>query len=113
MHRLLRERWQRRGMHRPRHRASPFRYFSSSPEIIRVVAMMYVRFPLSPRNVEGLLAERGIDIWHEAVRHWWGKVGTDVRGRGAPLAGHYAIAILVGHGIMKKERELMFRFLLR
>jgi len=32
--------------------------------------MMYVRFPLSLRNVEDLLAERGIDICHETVRHW-------------------------------------------
>jgi putative transposase len=49
---------------RPKKPASPFRYFNSSPEIIRLVVMMYVRFPLSLRNVEDLLAERGIDICH-------------------------------------------------
>jgi putative transposase len=49
---------------RPKKAASPFRYFNSSPEIIRLVVMMYVRFPLSLRNVEYLLAERGIDICH-------------------------------------------------
>jgi putative transposase len=38
--------------------SSPFRYFNSSPEVIRLVVMMYVRFPLSLRNVEDLLAER-------------------------------------------------------
>jgi hypothetical protein len=32
---------------------SPFRYFRTSPEIIRLAVMMYVRFPLSLRNVEG------------------------------------------------------------
>ena len=32
--------------------------------------MMYVRYPLSPRNVEDLLAERGVDISHETVRFW-------------------------------------------
>jgi putative transposase len=53
----------------------PFRYFSSSPEIIRMVAMMYVRFPLSLRNVEDLLFERGIDICHETVRLWWNRFG--------------------------------------
>jgi putative transposase len=31
---------------------NPFRYFNSSPEVIRLVVMMYVRFPLSLRNVE-------------------------------------------------------------
>lgn len=54
---------------------NPFRYFNSSPDIIRVVVMMYVRFPLSLRNVEDLLFERGIDICHETVRHWWNRFG--------------------------------------
>ncbi len=48
----------RRGMTK----RSPFRYFKTSPEIIRLAVMMYVRFPLSLRNVEDLLHERGIDI---------------------------------------------------
>ena len=39
-------------MPRPRKPASPFRYFNSSPEVIRLVVLMYVRFPLSLRNVE-------------------------------------------------------------
>jgi putative transposase len=54
---------------------SPFRYFDSSPEVIRLVVMMYVRYPLSLRNVEDLLAERGIDICHETVRLWWNRFG--------------------------------------
>jgi len=62
-------------MPRPRNPASPFRYFNLSPEVIRLVVMMYVRFPLSLRNVEDLLAERGIDICHETVRHWWNRFG--------------------------------------
>ena len=37
--------------------------------------MMYVCFPLSLRNVEDLLSERGIDICHETVRHWWNRFG--------------------------------------
>lgn len=57
-------------MSRPRKPACPFRYFNSSPEVIRLVVMMYVRFPLSLRNVENLLFERGIDICQEAVRLW-------------------------------------------
>ena len=54
---------------------NPFRYFNTSPEIIRLAVMMYVRFPLSLRNVEDLLHERGIDICHESVRHWWNRFG--------------------------------------
>ena len=54
---------------------SPFRYFKTSPEIIRLAVMMYVRYPLSLRNVEDLLHERGIDISHETVRFWWNRFG--------------------------------------
>ena len=71
-------------MPRKRKPASPlFRYFNSSPEVIRLVMMMYVRFPLSLRNVEDLLFERGIDICHETVRMWWNRFGplfaSDIR----------------------------------
>ncbi len=54
---------------------NPFRYFDSSPEVIRLVVMMYVRYPLSLRNVEDLLFERGIDVCHETVRLWWNRFG--------------------------------------
>ena len=52
-----------------------FASVSSSPEVIRLAVMMYVRFPLSLRNVEDFLAERGIDICHETLRHWWNRFG--------------------------------------
>ena len=55
--------------------SNPFRYFNSSPEIIRLAVLMYVKYPLSLRNVEDLLAERGIDISHETVRFWWNQFG--------------------------------------
>jgi len=45
-------------------------YFKTSYEIIRLAVMVYVRYPLSLRNVEALLHERGIDITHETVRFW-------------------------------------------
>ena len=54
---------------------NPFRYFNTSPEIIRLAVMMYVRFPLSLRSDEDLLHERGIDVCHESVRHWWNRFG--------------------------------------
>lgn len=53
----------------------PFKYFKTSPEIIRLAVMLYVRFPLSLRNVEDLLHERGIDASHETVRFWWHRFG--------------------------------------
>jgi putative transposase len=55
--------------------SNPFRYFNSSPEIIRLAVMMFVKYPLSLRNVEDLLSERGIDISHETVRFWWNRFG--------------------------------------
>src|SRR5665811_1380851 len=54
---------------------NPFRYFNSSPEVIRLAVMMYIRYPLSLRQVEDLLHERGIDICHETVRFWWNRFG--------------------------------------
>ena len=54
---------------------NPFRYFETSPKIIRLTVMMYVGFPLSLRQVEDLLHERGIDICHETVRVWWNRFG--------------------------------------
>ncbi|MBD3679004.1 MAG: IS6 family transposase [Rhodobacteraceae bacterium] len=56
-------------------RPNPFKGFRSSPEIIRLAVMMYVRFPLSLRNVEDLLHERGVDVSHETVRYWWRRFG--------------------------------------
>ncbi|MES0828240.1 IS6 family transposase [Ruegeria sp. SCP11] len=54
---------------------SPFKFFKTSPEVIRLAVMLYVRFPLSLRNVEDLLHERGIEVSHETVRYWWNRFG--------------------------------------
>jgi len=54
---------------------NPFRCFNSSPEVIRLTVMLYVCYPLSLRQVEDLLFERGIDICHETVRFWWNRFG--------------------------------------
>ena len=53
-----------------------FRYFKTSPEIIQLAVMLYVRFPLSLRNVEDLLHERGVDVSYESVRYWWHRFGS-------------------------------------
>ena len=54
---------------------NPFRCFKTSPEIVRLAVMMYIRYPLSLRQVEDILFERGIDICHETVRYWWNRFG--------------------------------------
>ena len=54
---------------------NPFHYFNSSPEVVCLTVMMYIRYPLSLRQVEDLLFERGIDICHETVRFWWNRFG--------------------------------------
>ena len=40
------------------------------PEIIQQAIWLYLRFALSLRDVEDLLAERGIAVSHETVRRW-------------------------------------------
>jgi len=54
---------------------NPFRYFNSSPEVIRLTVMLYIRYSLSLRQVEDILFERGIEICHETVRLWWNRFG--------------------------------------
>lgn len=53
-----------------------FKCYKTSPEIIKLAIMYYVRYPLSLRQVEDILHERGIDICHETVRYWWHKLGS-------------------------------------
>lgn len=55
---------------------SPFRYFKTSPEVIRLPLMMYVRFVLSLRQVKDLLHERGVNVRHETLRAWWNRFGS-------------------------------------
>ena len=73
-------------MPRPRKPASPFRYFNSSPEVIRLVVMMYVKYPLSLRNVEDLLFERGSTC------------ATRPCGCGGTGSGHCSQATSAGNG---------------
>lgn len=65
---------------------NPFRFFNSSPEVIRVTVMMYIRYPLSPRHVEDILFERAIDICHETVRLWWNRFARCSQPRSASAA---------------------------
>ena len=84
--------------------SDPFRYFNSSPEVIRLVVMMYVKYPLSLRNVEDLLAERGIDISHETVRFWWNRFdpmfAVEIRKK---RVAHMRGYILTGGGIWTRR----------
>ena len=48
------------------------------PEIIRRAVWLYARFTLSYRDVEDLLAERGLDISYESVRRWFLKLGAPI-----------------------------------
>ena len=46
------------------------------PEIIQQAIWLYLRFTLSFRDVEDLLAERGIMVSHETIRRWVNHFGT-------------------------------------
>ena len=52
-----------------------FRYFNIIPEVIRLAVMLYIRYPLSLRQVEDILFERGIGVCHETVRYVWDRFG--------------------------------------
>jgi putative transposase len=63
--------------------AAPERYKNHRfpGEIIRHGVWLYSRFPLSYRDVQALLFERGIDVPHEAIRQWCLKFGQDYANR--------------------------------
>ena len=62
---------------------NPFRYFKTSPEIIRLAVMLYVRFPLSLRNVEDL---RFCHVVEFQSREFDFESGSRSRGRSLPYA---------------------------
>ncbi len=56
------------GQKQPPAMCNTLRYFNSSPDVIRLAAMIYIRYLLSLRKVEDLAFARGIDICRETVR---------------------------------------------
>ena len=60
-------------------------------EIISHAVWLYHVFSLSLRDVELILAERGVMVTHESVRHWCGKFGAafaEKLRRRRPKPGH-------------------------
>jgi repressor of nif and glnA expression len=51
--------------------------------------MKYIRYPLSLRQVEDLLFERGIDICHETVRYRWNRFGPTFAAVHASVFDHF------------------------
>ena len=82
---------------------SPFRSFETSPEIIRLAVMLYIRFPLSLRNVEDLLHERGIEISHEAVWYWWNRFGPMFAAERSGVEGWKRCARVVNGSVTSTE----------
>ena len=58
-----------------------YRYCHFPPTIIQHSVWLYARFSLSFRDVEDLLAERGIDVSYETVRRWVAKFGPQIARR--------------------------------
>ena len=54
---------------------SLFKYYKSSPEVIRFAVKLRVHYGLLLRQCEDMLAKRGIDVSYEAVRYWVKKLG--------------------------------------
>ena len=58
-----------------------YRYCHFPPAIIQHSVWLYARFSLSSRDVEDLLAERGIDVSYETIRRWVAKFGPQIAQR--------------------------------
>jgi hypothetical protein len=59
--------------------SNPNRYFETLPEIIHLAVMMFVRYPISLRQVEELLRKRGVDISQESVRAYLVAYGYEAK----------------------------------
>ena len=57
------------------HRATPYKRHRFPPEIIQHAVWLYYRFNLSHRDVEDILARRGVLVTHESIRLWCNKFG--------------------------------------
>jgi hypothetical protein len=70
-------------------RANPesrFRRFNSSPEVIHLVVLTYVRFPLSLPNVEDVLFERRIEVYHQSLHQILTDSDADCRAERPPYS---------------------------
>ncbi len=74
--------------------------------------MLYVRFPLSLRNVEDLLHERGIEISHETVRFWWNRFGpmfaAEIRRNRVSRIRSYSTAMALDEVFVKINGEMHY-----
>jgi putative transposase len=58
-----------------KHPATQYKRHRFPPEIIQYAVWLYSRFNLSHRDIEDLLARRGILVTHESIRFWCNKFG--------------------------------------
>ena len=63
------------------YRMPSYRGYRFSPEIISHAVWLYHRFALSFRDVEDLLARRGVEVTYEAIRKWCRRFGPEYAGR--------------------------------
>lgn len=90
---------------RPMHRVIPAGWFETVADVAGPMVVMYVRCPLSLRNVENLLFERGIDICHESVRLWWNRFGPMIT-RDRSMRANVSKAITSWYGARQVENGL-------
>jgi putative transposase len=57
-------------------KSTMYKRYRFPPEIIQYAVWLYFRFNLSHRDIEDLLAQRGIIVTHESIRLWCNKFGS-------------------------------------
>ncbi len=81
------------------------------PEIIRHSIWLYARFTLSFRDVEDMLAERGVDVSYETVRRWFLKFGSaiaaNLRRRRPKPSNHWHLDEMVV--VIRRKRYWLWR----
>jgi putative transposase len=80
------------------------------PDIIRHSIWLYARFTLSYRDVEEMLAERGLDVSYETIRRWFLKFGSvvaNLRRAGPRPSDHWHLDELVI--VIQRKRYWLWR----
>jgi putative transposase len=79
--------------------SNPYKRHRFPAEIISHCVWLYFRFCLSYRDVEELMAERGVTLTYEAVRYWCRKFGQPYRGMSSRRTDFYATGLVIKNGV--------------
>lgn len=84
-------------------RAHPYKRHRFPPSIIQYAVWLYYQFNISHRNIEDLLAQRGIEVSRESIRLWCNKFGPTYARRLRGVHRGYGDTFFIGEVFAKTQ----------